>query len=984
MYSQKDLLLEVMTIPFSNLEVLDIMTKNDSCFSISEEDKRKDYKFQFSQIARIIQKKQTIYSLDELFLTFNKFFRQEHLRPDVTVPTEILYRHLKQIAHFFLSHREGKICIKYWESRDTDPNFLGPYKGLPKLTLWHSLSRMVSTDVLACLYIANRNRQNHSTTDCNNFKESIFDELTKTNSILRVESRNDVDELKGYYNYIELEDMQLKAILQKGLAETHMHASAGKHFYQTWEGLMNTNPNFENMKEVEVWRKNKPLISLNINIRKHICKTSIIRNLLILKLSSRCSFEEILVMLDREVNIDDKFKYDLGLEKSQDVFKKLFLEQDDCMLDEKETLKIRNWLYLYMMKSKEYISFKNFLEIDDDPVVKKYLDDSNQYYGIDTIGENIFLLKSFRLIEDYDCDEFKNERCLLLKYLFRYIAMKNIVYQEHVQQNQIKGLQNFKTYFATSTKTANPKTRNNELSKADVRRNKKSYWKQILKNQFQDTNLKKLELRISMGDSNIQKIQSGFCKDIEIILKSYLELKKEMCLKELPLIGLVIHFIKRDDDDTEKCWMYYKKDRGKYDKFLDHEKHRTLYAKQLLVLKNVLYKCEGLSKFVVGIDAASDENAAEPWVFAPIYDYARDSRDLLQTIERTNMNHLGFTFHVGEDFRHVVTGLRRIDEVIEHFRYHADDRIGHGIALGTDLKKWQKKHLVVVIPRIEYLEDLLWIWGIYKERKLVTGVDGFLERRIMQVANEIYDTMEGITVYELWKAYRGKFSETFIPSDFRATKDIEQCENVSSGKIDKGYRARLFCCETDERNAYCWNSEKLGLSYHCKVYRERMLEPISIATDEFNLDTLADIQSIVRRKISREGIIVETNPTSNRAIGEIDDIFEHYILDLKSKKFAETNEDNCVENNLIVTVNTDDPSVFQTSLSSEFAYIYYALLDKGYAKKDVLEWIEEVRKNGMSSSFIKDREPEEYIREVEELLHSIRDFIGEKGEIDGG
>lgn len=27
---------------------------------------------------------------------------------------------------------------------------------------------------------------------------------------------------------------------------------------------------------------------------------------------------------------------------------------------------------------------------------------------------------------------------------------------------------------------------------------------------------------------------------------------------------------------------------------------------------------------------------------------------------------LGFTFHPGEDFRHILSGLRRVDEAVEH------------------------------------------------------------------------------------------------------------------------------------------------------------------------------------------------------------------------------------------------------------------------------------------------------------------------------
>lgn len=989
MYNQKDLLLEIMTMAFTDLDILEYMigtfTDGNSADDFFKPES-KTYDDKFKSIAQIIQSKHQIYALDEVMMIIDKFYRQEHLR-DERKSEEILYSHLKKIARFFLSHREGRICMKYWKSDDDDIKniFLGPYEGLPKITLWHSLSRMISTDILVCIYFSEKNKfRKLEKEEKQRYTESVFNEIYRIERGTLDYSKADIEVLKGYYNQIQLEDLQLTTILEKGLSETHLHASAGKHFYQTWSALMNGNPSDETMDSLEKWLKQRPLISKNMDYKKLILEANLIRNILILKIYANYNMNELFnklnIWFQEDVANYDSFIDQISKDKLE-PFYMFFKSNQRDKFSEKEIMTLSNWLYKRLMSNVQCDDFREFEKIGEDPLVRRYLDNSRIVKGVDTIGENIFLFRCFKHIDELDInirDSSEKNKIILdrkemLFMVFRYIGIKNMVYQEHAQQNQIKGLQNFLSYFNSSTKTGRPE-------------NRELFWEQILNNQFQDPNIKKIELRMSLEeDGAIKEIQAKFLEELECILKVYLKLnKKNFKSRELPLIGIIIHFIKKSDRKHDKCWMAFERNSGKLDDLLDHENSRTIYVKQIIALKDLLYRYSELSKFVVGIDAASDENAAEPWVFAPIYDYARDGKDGLLNFENETMNHFGFTFHVGEDFRHILTGLRRIDEVIEHFKYHSGDRIGHGIALGTNLEKWKKTHPVVILPRIEYLENLLWVWGIYKEYKLVSGIDGFLERRIMQIANKIYTTMEGITVFELWKAYRGKFKEIKIDNEFKDSKNIEQCNRILSGQQNGGFPNRIFCCETNERDAYVWNSKKLGLTYHCKVYRERMLEPISISSDELNLEILKDIQSLIRKKISREGIIVETNPTSNRAIGEIEDIFEHYIIDLKSKQFMNSNENGNVENNLIVTLNTDDPSVFQTSLSSEFAYIYYALLDRGYAKKDVLEWMEEVRRNGMSSSFIKDRDNMTYLKEIKILLRQITKERDGREDIDYG
>lgn len=958
-YNSKDLFLEILLLPFTDIEILNKILDPENYFfyNTSDTDHLKRQAQLDKEIVIKIQKKESIYSIDEVFLFIKKLYRQEHRRLKQPSPNQILLEHLRIISAEFLSHREGRVCLKYWKTElgNRGHSLLGPYEGLPKLTLWNSLTRKMSIDLLACNYL------NFTQIDGTESKDLFIDD---GGTEYKKAKRSSLEVLEGFYNDIALEDMQLESVLQQGISETHLHASAGKNFYQTWEMLMNCSDRPEIRNNIKALEKDRHLFAdRSWDLKKMILVANVYRYLLLLSLELDLGSDLKVRGLDHELraisnnrvgkdtlaNLVDEEK-SIPIEELSDLVEAL-----ESFLEIHKKLDIKPF---YRELKTKYVDALAMVYADKGQVNVQTIHSSGCFEYAKSIPENMML---FQVI----CKLNFSEKPCMSKIFFKYIAIKNTIYQELVQQNQVKGLSNFIDYFKISTQMGKQKKLVGEIIK----------WEQTLRYQFQDKNLKKIEFRIAMDekDGSIQKIQEGLLKTLATIIQVYLKIHEEDRLRKLPLMGIIIHFIKVKDEQPNKCWMSYGKE-GLKDEFIDHQKSRRLYAKQIIALKDLLYKVEGLSKLIVGIDAANDENAAEPWVFAPIYDYARDGRDVLQTKNKSMLNHLGFTFHAGEDFRHLLTGLRRIDEVVNHFKYHASDRVGHGIVLGINVQNWKRKHPVVILPRIEYLENLLWVWGVYKNQALVDGIDGFLERRIMELANEIYPVMEGITVYELWKSYQAKFKEFVIPK-FLSQKSVEQCTNILEGRIQGNYMTRLFCCEIDERHAYVWNSEKLSLTYHCKVYREKMLEPISVSTEEFSVQILEELQQLVRKKLSQEGIIVETNPTSNRAIGEIDDIFEHYIIDLKSKKFIDSTSDESVGKNLMVTINTDDPCVFQTTLSSEFAYIYYALLDRGYAKRDVLEWINEVRINGMSSSFVKDRDFKDYIQELKSLECEIKKFL---------
>ena len=156
-----------------------------------------------------------------------------------------------------------------------------------------------------------------------------------------------------------------------------------------------------------------------------------------------------------------------------------------------------------------------------------------------------------------------------------------------------------------------------------------------------------------------------------------------------------------------------------------------------------------------------------------------------------------------------------------------------------------------------------------------------------------------------------------------------------------------ICKRLDRSKQLFWDDKGLAHSYHCKCYLERMYEVIQVKVEESELSLIKECQKYVRDKISRNGIVVETNPTSNLSISDIERLFEHYILELNQKGLESAKGDG-----LILTVNSDDPAVFNTSTSNELAYMFYLLLDKGYSRDTILQWINKVRQWGVDTSFV--------------------------------
>ena len=688
-------------------------------------------------------------------------------------------------------------------------------------------------------------------------------------------------------NLISLADMPLRVILRRGIAETHMHANAGISYERIWRKQMQFYKTTE--KESDKW-----------SYALWYCTFfRYYSSLFIKNIKAHKTFNDFILYILRNENQN-------------------------------------KWIIEFLQNQKAVI---NYTKLDKFCIQNRIIT-NNRSEDTDVLYEKFYCIYKDRNVSaeiPWYIDILKylhmsHDRLLCASFL-KYIRIRNDFFKNKIQQTQIHGLDFFTDYYDNATET--------ELSN----NNRKYYY--VFEEQFKYGNLRLLEMKISPKTEDkvfneeeaIIGIKRKTLKQIQDILKSYkdyCEIQYKTSIR-IPQIGLIYHFIKKEDSDNftgVNC--IYENESGDLS-CNDYNSMRRRYIVYMTALNELLYEFPILTDYVVGIDAAAKENATEPWVFAPVFKTARSSKRIMPYVnnqygKKGHIQNLGFTYHVGEDFRYIISGLRHIDEVLTHFDYRSGDRLGHALALGVDIDYLTSLNSIVAVPIMEYLENLLWMWQYVNNTGDLEKTPDNLEYKIMETAGKIYGcNINGIDIYTLWRVYQDKFK---LLNDTCYTKTINNQCNILN--------------KLDNANIK-WDYDELLMSHFCPCFYERYHKPIFIKTNT-NVEFYKELQKSLIKKIEKMGVYVETNPTSNTAIGDIPSIFNHPIIRLNSRGLNIAGlEESCV----LVSINSDDPIVFSTNVENELSYIYYSLLNAGCKREESLEWIDKIRKHGIDSSFIK-------------------------------
>lgn len=893
MYKKISLALELLAYPFLAID----FNYGDSFVALAEKENK--ISSLLTDVMFDIGQRVHIHSYDEVKLYLQKYY--PFLFTSEKLDSEKVYQHydkvLNNLSKSIVSHRDGKIVFKYWHN-EADEDCFGPYTPYQKIHIMQLLLRIMPMDILVCNYL-------------------LENEL------------NDVYQLHDFYSHILLADKQLEEKLQCGVSENHMHMGTGFHFTIMWMKVMNQFSIFpDNQSSSSKYDYlnylNKMLSRNGESQGTQILFAMLLRVLLAMFLKNRTNRDSFNNWLE-EYTADEIKEFLTILRqdcKTRELLTAKRLSEEDISIEYYETI----WNRIT----------QNELEFDDANEVDYITGLFGIGEGLHTYGENIFLFYALQYRKENTKDTF------FYKIFLKYLRIKNSIFSSIVQlgSSQIKGLDFFKTYYR-------------KASTAFWMTFSKSYYKTIFRTLFQDQYLKQLEVRIS---------PMAIRKTIKTMLESYLEVIDKdynKGKKEFPKLGIVVHFLKREDYGyCEKCWKEYDDSERTKNRIL-YGQLQEEYLQQMNEIKELHNEIPYLSEFLVGVDAASGENDTPVSVFAPVFEQMRnsDSQPLITRDKDGNLvknKSFDYTFHAGEDFRHILSGLRRMDEVITYCKFHSGDRIGHGTALGIQIDRWARENPVVILPRGEYLDNLLWVWGCYtKDNHYDPKHILYLESQIIRYAKEIYQNIAGITISMLYSAYEKQF-QIFENLLYHEIEDIMPSDN-----------AKLFCCRVKDEHTSSWDEDKLSYARHCSCYVKPYYEPIQVGISEIDIEIAQSIQNIVKRKIATKGIVIEVNPTSNLAIGEMNSLLEHQAFALNKIEDADLNS-------IILSINSDDPAVFNTNVCNEIAYLYYGLLDQKVGREECLKWIDKLREYGMQTSFVSREDTETYYEHLIMVINELQ------------
>lgn len=316
------------------------------------------------------------------------------------------------------------------------------------------------------------------------------------------------------------------------------------------------------------------------------------------------------------------------------------------------------------------------------------------------------------------------------------------------------------------------------------------------------------------------------------------------------------------------------------------------HAKRLCHLLNGY---PGLRRYVVGIDAAGDERRAAPRVFAKAFRQLRRCEQKLRPHPEHPSMRLGWTYHAGEDADDLLTSLRHIDEVARLLLPKASPaRLGHALLLGEPPERfYQRHHGEVEVMLGPHLLDLVWAQGRLGEDRHPEHV-AWLRHRIVQLASK----------------------ETRVPR-------IERC-----------YEAM----EMDGDGGEPKTETELLRILHFTFKEDNAHKPLTLFASQDWIEMAGLLQQELRESLTRRRISIEANPTSNLIIGG----YSHY-RDLPYQTL--------VEAGLPLSLNTDDPGLFMSSLPAEFASMYKALAET-MRHREALVWLRERLFDAQQGSFL--------------------------------
>jgi hypothetical protein len=286
------------------------------------------------------------------------------------------------------------------------------------------------------------------------------------------------------------------------------------------------------------------------------------------------------------------------------------------------------------------------------------------------------------------------------------------------------------------------------------------------------------------------------------------------------------------------------------------------------------------------------------------------------------MRHNGLsqtTYHTGEDYRHLASGIRAVWEAIYFLDLGSGDRVGHGVAFGVLPEVW--RDVIgerLMLSREENLDNAVFCHRLLSSKPDHHQTIAVLRQCIDEESLRIYGMV--ISPDLLWSAWEMR------------KLDIIHCMEFDRNGFQWPALPPLHAYTASEReliqDAYHKNplAFKLFLQYHTKPVRSAGRDSVEVNTSHYCDDSLRQLQNMVTSELNARKIAIETLPTSNVRIGHYDYYRQHHLFRWLGIPKAGYRKGEPMPT---VCVGTDDTGIFATNLRNEYCHIV-GTLEKYY------------------------------------------------------
>ena len=346
---------------------------------------------------------------------------------------------------------------------------------------------------------------------------------------------------------------------------------------------------------------------------------------------------------------------------------------------------------------------------------------------------------------------------------------------------------------------------------------------------------------------------------------------------------------------------------------------------QAAILMDILNHEPRLTRWIRGVDAAANEMHAPPELFGPLF----------RVLAKSGIAH--FTYHVGEDFPHLISGIRSIDDALRFLPLRNGDRLGHCTAIGITPDIWKRSlPLSLSMTKETRLLDLVFIWRELRSHPELLRYASNAAIEAVRLAHEVFSLEEEISITTLDKVFklRGVLAESegLLGELYGPLKP-------NSLWLEEYERARESANTAGMKRPLKLYQQWLTADYVRKQRAEYIEVPLEYLPDE----ALVSLQQNVMAKMADRNIAIECPPTSNTRISQYRDVSEHHIFRWMGLPGEAIEGDVPMS----ICLGSDDPGIFVADLKSEFYHLFVVLTRKfGLSPAEALRKVAEVNENG--------------------------------------